>query len=285
MSEVQQEILSNLLNLCEVSNVSSKRPKHDYLNRNSSSVIRLPSVSHTKSAIYQSIHNKTKEVANAYAKTDQFSHRYLAYRDIPKFIKKYTKGKQALDYGTGTGISASFLHNLGMDVVGTDICPLMLEKARETQPNLPFFEITHLMPNEQFDLVFSSFVLFDIKSKNDIVDYLMKAASFMKKNATFIAITGSEELYSVSRNWIAYDSNFDENRNLKSGDVTKLRLQDPAIEFSDYFWQERDYCDCIQEAGLKILDIHKPLGFESDPFLWKDEKLFSPFTAYILAKN
>lgn len=235
--------------------------------------------------VYHSIQDKTKELADAYAETDQLSHRYLAYRDLPSLIKKYVKGTEALDYGTGTGISAAFLHDLGFNVSGVDINSFMLEKAQENFPHIKFFELEKLMPQPQFDLIFSSFVLFDMKSKKEIVDYLAKAVSFMKKNGIIIAITGSEELYSVFRKWIAYDSDFDENRDLHSGDIARLRLRYPSIEFCDYFWKGNDYLECFQKANLKILKIHKPIGSKDDPYLWEDEKFFSPFTVYILKKQ
>lgn len=244
-----------------------------------------PPISTSECIVYHSIQDKTKELAEAYAETDQLSHRYLAYRDIPTLIKHYVKGKNALDYGTGTGISASFLHKLGLNVIGVDINSFMLEKARENFPAIHFFEIEKLIPRNQFDLIFSSFVLFDMKSKKEIVDYFDKAVSFMKKGGTIIAITGSEELYSVFRQWIAYDSDFEENRYLHSGDIARLRLRYPAMEFCDYFWKETDYFDCFQKAKLKILKVHRPVGSNNDPYLWEDEKFYSPFTVYILKKQ
>lgn len=235
--------------------------------------------------VYHSIQNKTKELANAYAETGQMSHRYLAYRDLPAFIKQYTKGENALDYGTGTGISASFLYELGLKVIGVDVNSLMLEQAKERFPHLRFFQIQELDAEHQFDLIFSSFVLFDMQSKKEIVDYLTKGSSYIKKGGIFILITGSEELYSVSRKWTAFESNFEENRNLCSGRIAKLVLKQPHIEFLDYYWSESDYVDCFQKSGFKILNIHKPLGNEKDPYIWEDEKVFSPFTVYILTKE
>ncbi len=97
-----------------------------------------------KHVVYYLTQDKTKELANTYAETDKLSHRYLAYRDIPGLIKHYAKGNHALDYGTGTGISAAFLHNLGLNVIGVDINFLMLEKARESYPHIQFLEIEKL---------------------------------------------------------------------------------------------------------------------------------------------
>lgn len=293
MSKIKSRTLAHQsalnLNNCEESNLSvigstNVLSRKGYPKKSTVSNSALSSTSE-ECIVYHSMRDKTKKLADTYSETDQLSHRYLAYRDIPRFIKRYIKGNHALDYGTGTGISAAFLLNLGFNVIGTDINSFMLEKARESFPQIQFFEIEKLIPHAQFDLIFSSFVLFDMKSKKEIVNYLNKAASFMKKKGVLIAVTGSEELYSVHRNWIAYDSDFDANQNLRSGDTARLRLRNPVIEFCDYFWTEKDYLDCFQKSNWQVLKIHKPLGSEDDPYLWEDEKFFAPFTVYILEKQ
>ncbi len=251
-----------------------------------SSTIELPlSVTKEKCSVYLSTQDKTREIVEAYAETDQLSHRYIAYRDLPSLMKKYLKGKKALDYGSGTGISASYLQRSGLSVVGVDINKCMLEKAQNDFPDIKFFNVDQITPANQYDLVFSSFVLFDMKSKQEIISYLDKANSFLNESGIIIAITGSEELYSCDRKWIAFESNFSENRNLQSGDVTKLRSKNPPIEFYDYYWKDQDYVDCCKEAGLKVLEIYKPTGSKEDPYLWEDEIHYSPFTVYVMAKS
>lgn len=243
-----------------------------------------PSVSdlNKKEIIYHSVEDKTKELAEAYAETKHFSHRYLAYRDLPCLLKSYVKGSLALDFGTGTGISASFLHELGFSVCGIDNAILMLENAKKDFPYIPFYQTSELAQNHQFDLIFSSFVLFDMRSKHEIITYLNQGALFLKKGGIFIIITGSEELYSITRKWTAFETNFPENLDLRSGQVAKLRLKDPTIEFLDYFWTEDDYLDCFEKANFTLLEIHRPKGLSSDPFTWLDEVDYAPFTIYIL---
>lgn len=235
--------------------------------------------------VYCSKEGKTKELASLYAETDQLSHRYLAYRDIPDFISEFVKGRRALDYGAGTGISSSFLHELGFCVTGSDISSIMLEKARSSFPQIEFLEIDKLTPASDFDLIFSSFVLFDMSSKIEIVKYLSGAIPFMKEDGVFILITGSEHLYSPSRTWTAFDSNFEENYNLCSGGKTRLKLKCPEMEFYDYFWKESDYLECFQKAGLEVVKIHNPLGSQGESYLWEDERFFAPFTVFICKKS
>lgn len=239
----------------------------------------------TTGVVYRSAEDKTEEQARQYLQTHQAPHRYLAYRDIPALIHQFIKGTRVLDYGAGTGASSSFLYDLGLDVTGLDVSSNMLIKARANYPSIQFYSVENLIPNADFDLVFSSFVLFELASKKDLVQYLNKSFSFLKKDGVFIGITGSEHLYSLSRNWMTFDANFKENHNLRSGDIAKLALKNPQMEFYDYYWGKADYLDCFERAGLEILEIQAPLGLQQDLYPWKDELFYSPFTIFIAKKN
>lgn len=234
-----------------------------------------------KAEIYHSAKDKTEEQARVYTETHKVPHRYLAYRDIPILLDRFVNGKKALDYGSGTGASTSFLHDLGFDVTGVDVSVEMLAKARLSFPSIQFCDIHKLNPAENLDFVFSSFVLFEIASKTDIIHYLNRAASFLKKNGIFLGITGSEHLYSTTRQWLTFDANFKENHKLCSGDIAKLLLKNPEMEFYDYYWTEKDYLDCFEKSNLKIQYIHYPLGVAQDSYPWIDELYYSPFAIFI----
>lgn len=235
--------------------------------------------------LYQTSKEKSKEVINAYAQTDHLSHRYLAYRDLPTLIKNFANGNRALDLGSGTGISSSFLDGLGFNVTGVDINDAMITKAQLCFPHIEFHNLQSINPKGDFDLVFSSFVLFDMKSKEDIISYLNTGASFLKTNGIIVAVTGSEQLYSPSKKWTAYECNFKENHNLNSGDKTKLILKTQKLEFNDYYWKELDYIECLNKTNFTILQIHRPLGSSNDPYTWEDERNSHPFTIYFAKKK
>lgn len=234
-----------------------------------------------KRCTYHSSFEKTKEHAHYYEQTHGSPHRFLAYKDIPALIQEYVKGKQALDYGSGTGASSAFLQSLSFHVIGADISLSMLEKAKATFPEIEFKHIDNLATTLTFDLVFSSFVLFELPSKEAIIEYLKKARSFLNTDGVFIGITGSEHLYSPLRKWLSFDVNFEENHPLISGKIVKLALKDPRMEFYDYYWEEKDYVECFHKAGLHILQTHFPLGSPNDPYLWNDERSYAPFTVFI----
>lgn len=225
---------------------------------------------------------KTGHHAQAYSKTHESLARYLTFRDMPSLLTRYVHGTQALDYGVGTGSSLQFLRNQGFDVTGVDVSEDMLAKARIVCPDNQL----HLIKNgqlpfahEQFDLVFSSFVLFEIDSKEAICKYLQEAKRVLKKDGIFIAITGSE--YTYAKDWLLFNVDYPENKNLKSGDLAKAYLYDADIEFLDYYWTEKDYRECFESVGLELLEVYYPLGKREELYPWKDERTFSPYVIFV----
>lgn len=239
-------------------------------------------------SIYHSGGNKSAIEAHFYSQTHKSPHRYLAYRDIPMLIDSYIQGKKSLDYGTGTGCSVQFLLDLGFDVTGVDISEEMLFQAMQKCPHVPFHQIQQQkipLISNFFDLVFSSFVLFEMGTEAEILTYLIEAKRVMKIGGIFVAVTGSQHLHSYSRNWMSFNTKFEENKNLKSGGLAKLYLYDPGIEFIDYYWTEHDYRDFFMKSGLQLQVIYYPLAKQCDPYSWKDEKKYSPFVIFIAKKH
>ncbi len=235
-----------------------------------------------KKIIYYSENNKQPL---DYTKTYNTSYRYLGYRDIPKIIKKYLQEGKALDYGSGTGYSTRFLSKLGFNVVGVDINQEMVQEARLQCPDLTFYYMEdRVIPFKDlsFDLVFSSFVLLEIGSQKEMVNYLVEAKRVMKgSSALFVAITGSEHLHDPSKNWLDFSTNFPENKNRISGSLVKLYHYNSHIEFSDHYWTQIDYQDCFAKAGFNIIDIKTPLGEKGEGYAWHDELVTSPFVIFV----
>ena len=234
--------------------------------------------------VYHSEADKSNIQAIYYCKTHESSHRYLAYRDIPSIALKHLQKGKALDYGTGTGYSAQFLQDIGFDVTGVDVSNEMLHQAALKYPSLSL----HLIENGRipfadstFDLVFSSFVLFEIGTHDGIVNYLAEATRVMQVDGLFIAVTGSHHLHSTTKKWLNFNTAFPQNVNLESGNLVKLHLYDSDLEFSDYYWTESDYRYCFDKAGFELIEILYPLGEKNDVYLWRDEIFVSPFVILV----
>ena len=60
---------------------------------------------------------------------------YLVYRDLPAIVAQHVTGREALDFGCGTGRSTRFLKRLGFNAIGIDISSSMIELAGEERSN------------------------------------------------------------------------------------------------------------------------------------------------------
>ncbi len=74
-------------------------------------------------------------------------------------------GERILDLGCGTGYLAQQIRNLGADVVGTDLSPDMIAKAKASYPDVDFAvaDASKFSFTEPFDAVFSNAALHWVK--------------------------------------------------------------------------------------------------------------------------
>lgn len=223
--------------------------------------------------------------ADLYSKYRILGTPFLPYRDMPVILDKYSNGKNALDYGCGTGESTLFLKSLDYDVISVDINDKMLEIANKRDPNGNYIKInTGVLPfnEDTFDLVFCSFVLLEISTKEEILNIIDQINRVLKNGGIFISISATEQTY--KRQWLTLNTNFTENKKIASGSKVRMHFKDINLTIYDYYWTEEDYIQIFQSAGLRIEEIYKPLGKDSDGYEWKDEKLFSPSSIFICKK-
>lgn len=230
--------------------------------------------------------NDYRQISSQYASLDNTGTAYLAFKDVPTLIKKYAKGNLTLDYGCGSGHSTLFLNEIGLDVRGVDISSEMLNEAMKASQSIPFLliESAKLPFNDNtFDVVFSSFVLFEISNKNELTRIFNEIYRVLKKNGIFIAITGSEELY--NHDWLSLQVDFPENKKLHSGDIAKVYLKDADLAVYDYFWTDQDYKDALSFTQFTLVEKLLPLGDASDGYDWLDENTYPPYVMYVLSKT
>lgn len=230
--------------------------------------------------------NKYEINASIYAKHGLSSTHYLAFKNVPEFINKYTKGLKTLDYGCGSGRSTRFLKELKLDVEGVDINESMLKEAMALDDAILYRHIkSAVLPyhDQTFDIVFSSLVLFEIATKQEILDVFNEIYRVLKNDGIFIAVTGSQEMY--SHPWLSLDINFPENKKLKSGAVAKILLKDINLELYDYFWTNDDYQEIIEASNFNLIEMNYPLGDDNDGYSWVSENVISPYVSYILNKK
>src|SRR3990167_10634555 len=141
---------------------------------------------------------------------------YLVTRELPNILAKY-KVNKILDLGCGAGLSTRFIKKLGYECIGTDINDEMLSFAKKNDPSGIYIKTLNgnSLPFEKevFDMVVSVFVLFEIPTIDLMIKFFNETSRVLKKGCTFIAVTGSEELY--KRKWLSLDLDFHENKNLR----------------------------------------------------------------------
>jgi len=226
-------------------------------------------------------------LAVEYAKLGIADTFYLAFRDIPDILAKYFVRGKALDFGCGTGRSTRFLKSLNFDVLGVDINHNMLEQAKGLDHSGSYLHIrkgNFPFRNASFDLIFSSFVFIEISSKKEIKNTLVGMRRILKTDGIIVIVTSSEN--SHMGNWLSFSYDFKENKKkIRSGGQIKILIKNIDVVINDYYWTEKDFKDLFSCAGLKVLDIFKPLGKKDDPYDWIDEGAIPPVTIYILSKN
>ncbi|XKL64190.1 hypothetical protein PGB90_004276 [Kerria lacca] len=232
-------------------------------------------INRSDSALYAEIYSRLKITGT----------QFLAFRDIPQLVSKYVSGNITLDYGCGTGKSTSYLKSIGLQVDGVDINEKMINYVKTVDPKGMYRVIKNgkiLTENEHYDFVFSSWVLMEIGNKQELVNTLREITRVLKTGGTFITIVRNKDAYNTD--WLSENTEFEQNKNLKSGCVVKILFKEINLSLYDYFWSDEDYREAISQAGLSIKQIHYPVGKDEDGYPWITEKIKSPCTIYVAQK-
>lgn len=225
--------------------------------------------------------------AAAYSKLEFPGTYFLAYRDLPEIIRGHVAGREALDFGCGTGRSTRFLRQLGFCVVGIDISENMLALARGTDPEgnyrlAPDGDFSSLQ-GHHFDLVLSAFAFDNIPSMAKRAQLLRSLRDLLNENGRIVILGSTPEIY--THEWASFTTAaYPENRNAGSGDAVRIVMKDVADSrpVVDIIWFHRDYLHLFAEAGVKMLAEYRPLGRSTDPCKWVSETSIAPWMIYVL---
>lgn len=230
------------------------------------------------------------ERAEAYAKLEFPGTYYLAYRDLPEIIFKHVKGRVAIDFGCGTGRSTRFLQKLGFDATGVDIAEDMIRQARQIDPKGDYRLIKEgdfsRFEQDAYDLILSAFTFDNIPAEKKKVELFAELGSLLKTDGKIVNLVSSPEIY--VNEWESFSTkDFPENRRAKCGDKVKITVTaiDDKRPVEDIIWPDKDYRKTYKKAGLKLVQTHKPLAREDEPFEWVNETKIAPWVIYVLRKS
>lgn len=226
--------------------------------------------------------------AAAYAKLEFPGTYYLAFRDLPELFARHVRGRQALDFGCGTGRSTRFLKQLGFDVTGVDIAPEMIRHAQALDPAGDYRLVVdgdlRQFENGVLDLILCAFTFDNIPTREHKTNLLAELRRVMARAGRILIVVSAPEIY--WHEWLSFSTkDFPENRQQRCGDqvriiVTALQDTRPAV---DILWPDEDYRDVYTRAGLCVLEVRRPLGREDEPYEWVTEITTAPWVVYVLA--
>ena len=227
--------------------------------------------------------------AQAYAGLEFPGTYYLAFRDLPRIISEYVKGNKALDFGCGAGRSTRFLKQLGFEAIGVDIAEDMLAQARARDARGKYLlskdDGLCELPYSGFDLIFSAFTFDNIPSKDRKVSLFRDLGEHLAEGGVIVNLVSSPDIY--THEWASFTTkDFPENRQAISGDIVRIIMTDVEDRrpVEDILWTDDAYREVYDLAGLKLMEMHRPLAQASEPYGWVSETEVAPWTVYVLKK-
>jgi SAM-dependent methyltransferase len=238
-------------------------------------------MNHTFSNVYED-----EERARAYATLEFPGTYYLAFRDLPALIRRYNHGLRALDFGCGTGRSTRFLKNLGLNVIGADISQAMLDQARALDHSGEYHFIRDAISSEfasgSFDIVLAAFT-FDNMPTEAKAEALSGLRILLAPTGCLLVVVSSPEIY--VNEWASFTTrDFSENRHARDGDRVRIVMLDVPDRrpVEDVFCTDAHYRRSFENAGLKVLDVHRPLATGKEDTQWVSETTTAAWTIYVL---
>jgi len=227
-----------------------------------------------------------EERARAYATLEFPGTYYLAFRDLPALIQRYNHGSRALDFGCGTGRSTRFLRDLGLNVTGADISQAMLDQARALDRLGQYHLIRANVADEfapgSFDIILSAFA-FDNMPTEAKADALSALRILLAPIGCLLLVVSAPEIY--VNEWASFSTrDFLENRHARDGDQVRIIMLDVpdrrAVE--DVFCTDAHYVRLFESAGLRVLDVQRPLATGRESMRWVSETTTAAWTIYVL---
>jgi len=228
--------------------------------------------------------------AEAYAALEFPGTYYLAYRDLPEMIGEHVTGREALDFGCGTGRSTRFLKNLGFNALGIDISSSMIQMANKADPAGTYWVVGDgdfsAFEPARFDLILSAFAFDNIPDAAKRCQLMCGLKRLLKHEGPIVLLGSTPEIY--THEWASFTTKtFPENRCAKSGDKVQIVMKDvkDARPVEDLIWFHEDYLKLFAAAGLDLVAHYTPLGRAEEGYEWVTENSIAPWVIYVLRSS
>lgn len=233
---------------------------------------------------------KDDKRADAYSKLQFPGTYYLAFRDLPAIISEHVTGKEALDFGCGSGRSTRFLQKLGFRVSGVDISEAMTGKAKDVDPKGDYYVIEEgdfsQFKEGSFDLILSAFPFDNIPTMEKKVMNLRGLRNLLSNEGRLVNLVSTPEIY--THEWASFSTkDFPENKDARSGDTVLIIQMDTEDKkpVEDILWTHESYLETYERAQLKIVSVYHPLAKDDEPYEWVNETEIPPWVVYVLKRS
>ena len=233
---------------------------------------------------------KNDKRAEAYSKLQFPGTYYLVFRDLPAIISEHVTGKEAMDFGCGSGRSTRFLQKLGFRVSGVDISEAMTRKARDIDPKGNYYVIEEgdfsQFKEGSLDLILSAFPFDNIPTKEKKVMNLRGLRKLLSNERRLVNLVSTPEIYTYE--WASFSTkDFPENKEARSGDTVLIIQMDTEDKkpVEDILWTHESYLETYERAQLKIVSVYHPLAKDDEPYEWVNETEIPPWVVYVLKRS
>jgi SAM-dependent methyltransferase len=227
--------------------------------------------------------------AQAYATLQFPGTYYLAFRDLPALIRRYSHGSRALDFGCGTGRSARFLRNLGLKVIGVDISEAMLAEARARDPSGEYYLVRGDIGEEfapgRFDVILAAFTFDNIPTTQAKAESLTGLRTLLAPDGCLVLVVSSPAIY--LNEWASFSTkDFPENRHARDGDRVRIVMLDVSDRrpVEDVLCSDANYRRLFENASLELREVQSPLASGTETTRWVSETRTAPWTIYVLTR-
>jgi SAM-dependent methyltransferase len=225
--------------------------------------------------------------ARAYARLTFPGTYYIAFRDLPSVISRHVKGRKALDFGCGAGRSTRFLRDLGFETTGVDISVPMLEEARRIDPEGDYQLVDQRGPGKlegaPYDLILSAFTFDNFPNLEKREAALASLRKLLAEKGRLISIVSSPDIY--VNEWVSFSTrDYPDNLDAGSGDRVLIEILDveDSRPVEDTVCTEEDYRRLYGKAGLRVLEVLRPLATGDEEIDWESEEEIAPWVIYVL---
>jgi hypothetical protein len=162
----------------------------------------------------------------------------------------------------------------------------MLDHARALDPSGGYHLIHDNIASElapgRFDVILAAFTFDNMPNaaKAKVLDGLRIV---LTQDGCLLLVVSSPEIY--VNEWASFSTrDFSENRHARDGDRVRIIMLDVADRrpVEDVFCTDAQYRRLFESAGLKVLDVQRPLASSEETTRWVSETTTPAWTIYVL---